>query len=74
MADLDVDPGDWHKVYDDEYEDALMRAAGAMVGFTAGHGVPFQWSPVVMEAFRGAVAEAFNRGVETGRTEDAAVR
>jgi hypothetical protein len=42
-----------------------------VAGYTAGKGEPVQWTPVLREAFQGAVWEAFNRGFETGRAADA---
>jgi hypothetical protein len=71
-SNLDQDPGDWHKVHDEDYDDAVMRASGAMVGYTAGKGERLQWTLVVREAFLAAVTEAFNRGFETGRVSDVA--
>jgi hypothetical protein len=56
----------WHKIYTEEYEDAVLEAAGAIRGWTAGKGEDGPtWTEASREAFRHAVACAFDQGFET---------
>ncbi len=52
-----------HEIHADAFEDAHMTAAGAIMGARmAGKDIP-PWTADMNEAFRAAVAEAFDAGV-----------
>lgn len=53
---------EFHKLYPDEFEDAMLAAAGAYRGTYAANGLHG-------DAIRAATEEAFNAGVKVGREE-----
>ena len=54
---------EYHRLYTEEFEDAEAEAGGAIIGWCAAHGEPgIRWTPVLREAFRHAVAAAFDAG------------
>ncbi|MCG5464322.1 hypothetical protein MED01_002488 [Micromonospora sp. MED01] len=56
-----------HEIHRDEFEDAHMAAAGAIMGARmAGRNIP-PWTADMNEAFRAAVAEAFDAGAQAER-------
>ena len=64
---IDKTPEPWHNLCPDEYEAAELEAAGALAGWLLGKGVdPPQWTPDFRDAFRRAVAAAFDWGYQTG--------
>jgi hypothetical protein len=59
----------WHKLHDEDYEDAVATAHGAVIGWCSAHGEPFRFTEVVTEALRRAFAQAFDHGFQTGRND-----
>lgn len=59
---------DFHKLYPEEFEQARLIAHGAIPGWCYGKGeTPPRLTEVLIEAYDGAFAEAFNAGVAVGR-------
>lgn len=60
----------WHKIYTDQYEQAVATAHGTILGWTTGNGEqPPHLTAVLVEAYRRAFAEAFNAGYDTARQD-----
>lgn len=62
---------EFHKLYPEEFENARLEAAGALIGWMLGKtGEGPYWSEAMHEGFLYAAAEAFNAGVKVGREMD----
>lgn len=64
-------PGDWHKLYPDEYEAAVAEAAGALTGAHMGRGERGpMWTDTFLAAFRHAVGVAFCWGYSAAKGDE----
>jgi hypothetical protein len=62
--------GDWHKLYAEHYEGAVAESAGTLAGWHLGNGEPSpMWTEIFHQAFRLAVATAFDWGFTAGRID-----